>query len=133
MTGKKIKLLIVDDEKEICGFVKLLFRKKGFMVYSALSSRQALQIAKKAQPDIMLLDIHLKGENDGLEVLRQIRDLVPNCRCVMVTWDNAQSKMKEASRLGAVSYLTKPLTSTQLLKVVNQVSKNIRKRGKVNG
>ena len=133
MLTKKMKLLIVDDEKDICRFVKLLFRKKGFLVYSALSGKQALQVVKKMKPHIALIDIHLKRGIDGIEVLRQIRKLMPDCRCAMVTWDKAQAKMKEAKALGAVSYLTKPLTTKQLFKVVARVVKDIRKRGKTYG
>ena len=84
---------------------------------------KAIQAAKRIRPDIALLDIHLKKGIDGLEVLRQIRAQMPSCRCVMVTWDNAQAKMKEAKKLGAVSYLTKPLTVSQLIKVVSRVMK----------
>jgi FixJ family two-component response regulator len=47
----------------------------------------------------------------------------------MVTWDKAESMIKEAKAEGAVSYLTKPLTTDQLLKVVNRVVKSIRRRG----
>jgi DNA-binding NtrC family response regulator len=120
MSAKIIKLLVVDDEKDICNFVKLLFRKKGFLVYSALSGAQALRAIKKIKPDIALLDIHLKRGIDGIGVLKQAKALHPDCQYIMVTWDKTQTKMKEAKRLGAASYLTKPLTTIQLLKVVNR-------------
>jgi len=129
MKGKRVKLLVVDDEKDICSFVKLLFRKKGFLAYSALSGVGALRLAKKIKPDIALLDIHLRGAINGIEVLNLLRQGLPDCRCVMVTWDKEQAKMKEAKKLGAVSYLTKPLTTTQLLRVIDAVAKGIRKRG----
>lgn len=129
MITKKLKLLIVDDEKDICKFVKLLFRKKGFLVYCALSGSRAISITKKAKPDIALLDIYLKRGMDGLEALSRIRKILPKCRCVMVTWDKTESKMKEAKKLGAISYLTKPLAITQLYKVVNHLARDIRKRG----
>jgi CheY-like chemotaxis protein len=129
MKGKRVKLLIVDDEKDICGFAKLLFRKKGFLAYSALSGVGALRLAKKIKPDIALLDIHLRGAINGIEVLDLLRQSLPDCRCVMVTWDKEQAKMKEAKKLGAVSYLTKPLTTAQLLRVIDAVAKGIRKRG----
>ncbi|MFH0763218.1 MAG: response regulator [Candidatus Omnitrophota bacterium] len=133
MPGKKPKLLIVDDEKEICNFVKLLFRRKGFLVYGATSGNQAVSTARRARPNIALIDIHLKKGIDGIEVLRQIRELVPACRCAMVTWDKAQGKMKEARRLGAVSYLTKPLTTKQLAGVVSRVVKNVKREAGANG
>ncbi len=130
MAGKKIKLLVVDDEKDICNFVKLLFKKEGFLVYSALSGVKAVQLAKKVKPQVALLDVHLKTGITGLEVLKQLRESLPSCRCVMVTWDKAQEKIKEAKALGAVSYLTKPLTTNQLIKVVERVTKNIERENK---
>lgn len=129
MINKKIKLLVVDDEKEICKFVKLLFDKEGFITYSALSNSEAIRIAKKVQPQVALLDIYLKRGKTGLDVLKQIKNTAPSCKCIMVTWDKAESMIKEAKAEGAVSYLTKPLTTDQLLKVVNRVVKSIRGRG----
>jgi DNA-binding response OmpR family regulator len=137
MAKKKIKLLVkllvLDDERDICNFIKLWLRKKGFAVYSTLTGRGALKLAKKVKPQIALLDIHLKKDMDGLEALRRIRKIIPTCRNVMITWDKTQEKVKIAKRLGAVSYLTKPLTTNQLYKVINRIAKKIRKRGKSHG
>lgn len=131
---KKLKLLILDDEKDICRFVKLLFTKKGFSVYTALTKDSAVRIAKKVKPDIALLDIYLKKGITGLDTLKQIEKAVPSCKCVMVTWDRAEAMVKKAKELGAVSYLVKPLTIDQLLKVVNRavkrISSSFRKRGR---
>jgi len=133
MFSKKLKLLVVDDEKDICSFVKLLFRKRGFSVFSALTGRQAISTAKKIRPHIALIDIHLKKGIDGLEVLRQIKEFLLGCRCIIVTWDSAKEKIRKAKSLGVVSYLTKPLTIKQLIDSVNRAIKDIRKRGTANG
>lgn len=134
MVLKKTKLLILDDEKDICKFIKLLFQKKGFLVYSALSGAQAVRITKKNKPDIAILDIYLKRGLSGLDTLKQIRKLAPSCKCIMVTWDKAQETIKEAESLGADAYLVKPLTIDQLLKVVNRTVRRLvkaaRKRGR---
>jgi len=131
MPRKKMKLLIVDDEKDICSFVKMLFRQKGFLVRSAISGSQAISVAKKLRPDIVLLDIHLKRGLTGLDVLSKMKETLPLCRYIMVTWDKAQEKMRQAKKLGAAAYLTKPLTTSQLFKVVNRVARGIgRKRGR---
>ena len=129
MAMRKIKLLVVDDEKDICKFVKLIFKKKGFLVYSAFSGEAAIRIARRTKPDIALLDIYLKKGIDGLETLKGINKVALYCKCIMVTWDKAEDKIKEARREGAVSYLVKPLTIEQLLKVVSRVVKGLRKRG----
>lgn len=121
MLKKKIKILVLDDEKDICKFVKLLFEKKGFLVYTALSGAAAIRIARRVKPQIALLDIYLKRGLSGLDTLKKIRKALPACKCVMVTWDKAQDKVKEAKEMGAAAYLVKPLTIEQLLKGVNRI------------
>lgn len=130
MPSQKLKLLVVDDEKDICNFIELLFKKKGFTVYTALSGTEAVATAGRVKPDIVLLDIYLKKGMDGIETLREIRKISPNSRCVIVTWDASQEKVKEAQTLGASSYLTKPLTIPQLLKAVETLSKKIEREVK---
>ncbi len=123
MPDKK-RLLIVDDEKDICDFVKLLFKKRGFMAYSAASGTQALNMIKKVKPDIALMDIHMKKGIDGLEVLKQAVKIAPHCRYVMITWDKTEERIKQAKDLGVAAYLTKPLTAAGLLKIVETVARN---------
>ncbi|MEW6101229.1 MAG: response regulator [Candidatus Omnitrophota bacterium] len=124
MVKEKKKLLIVDDEKDICKFAKLIFQKRGFLVYTALSGGSAVKIAKRVKPDIALLDLYLKRGISGLETLRKIKKAAPLCKCVMVTWEKEKSRIKEAKELGVVSYLTKPLTIEQLLKAVKRISRS---------
>ena len=134
MVSKKIKLLIVDDEKDVCRFLGVLFRRRGFTVYTALSGKEAIKIARKAKPDMALLDIYLKKGMNGFQALRKIREFLPQCRCAMITWDKAEEKIREARHIGAVAYLTKPLTINELSKWVNKLVRQLKKKGgKSNG
>ena len=102
------KLLVVDDENDICDFVKTFFKDRGFHVFTALSGEEALSIAKKERPDLVLLDIKMKGM-DGLATLKHIKDLDRSIKIIMVTALEDQDKMHEAYKLGACDYITKPL------------------------
>ena len=102
------KLLVVDDENDICDFVKAFFRDRGFHVFTALNGEDALVIAKKEKPDLVLLDIKMKGM-DGLATLKHIKDLDRTIKIIMVTALEDQDKMREAYKLGACDYITKPL------------------------
>ena len=134
MISKKIKLLVVDDEKDICKFLSLLFKKRGFSVYTALSGKEAIRIARKVKPNIALLDIYLKRGIDGFHTLRKIKEFLPDCHCAMVTWDKAKEKIKEARHYGAVAYLAKPLTISELSHWVNRLVKRLKKKGgRING
>ena len=102
------KLLVVDDENDICDFVKTFFKDRGFHVFTALNGEEALSIAKNERPDLVLLDIKMKGM-DGLAVLKHVKELDRSIKIIMVTALEDQDKMREAYKLGACDYITKPL------------------------
>lgn len=102
------KLLVVDDETDICDFVKTFFKDRGFYVFTALNGEEALSIIKKDRPDLVLLDIKMKGM-DGLAALKHIKELDRSIKIIMVTALADQDKMHEAYKLGACDYITKPL------------------------
>ena len=102
------KLLVVDDENDICDFVKAFFKDRGFNVLTALNGEEALSMAKKERPDLVLLDIKMKGM-DGLAALKHIKELDRSIKVIMVTALEDQDKMHEAYKLGACDYITKPL------------------------
>ena len=102
------KLLVVDDETDICDFVKTFFKDRGFHVFTALNGEEALYIAKKDRPDLVLLDIKMKGM-DGLAALKHFKELDRSIKIIMVTALADQDKMHEAYKLGACDYITKPL------------------------
>ena len=102
------KLLVVDDEDDICDFVRTFFKDRGFHVFTASNGEEALSIAKRERPDLVLLDIKMKGM-DGLAALKHIRELDRSIKIIMVTALEDQDKMREAYKLGACDYITKPL------------------------
>jgi DNA-binding NtrC family response regulator len=111
------KLLVVDDETDICDFVETFFKDRGFHVFTALNGEEALSVVKKEKPDMVLLDIKMKGM-DGLAALKHIRELDRSIKIIMVTALADQDKMHEAYKLGACDYITKPLTLDYLEQTV---------------
>lgn len=103
------KLLVVDDESEICDFLRGFFQERGYDVRTAQSGDEALQEIERDKPDVMLLDIKMPGK-DGLEVLREVKRRKPDVRVIMVTALETSEKIEQAMRLGADNYITKPLS-----------------------
>jgi DNA-binding response OmpR family regulator len=117
------KILVVDDEMDICDFVKNFFQERGYRVLTALSGEDAICIAKIERPELVLLDVRMKGM-DGIAALRHLREINRAQKVIMVTALEDQDKMDEACRLGACDYITKPLTLDYLEKAVEKSMKD---------
>lgn len=112
------KLLIIDDEKDICEYEKWYFERRGFEVLVAQTGEAGIKLAKSRKPDVAIIDIHMKERMDGLVVLQKIHSLRLECKCIMVTWD--EEKAKEAKKLGAVDYIIKPNEIKDIEKAVKK-------------
>jgi DNA-binding NtrC family response regulator len=113
------KLLVVDDESDICDFVKNFFQERGYSVRTASCGDQAISDVKSDKPDLVLLDIKMKGM-DGIATLKHIKEIDRNMKVIMVTAMEDQDKMDEACRLGACEYITKPLVLDSLEQAVEK-------------
>ncbi len=113
------KMLVVDDESEICDFLKSFFEERDFDVSMAHSGEEAVLAVERLRPDVVLLDIHMPGMG-GLNALRQIKEKYKRARVIMVTAIETNEKIDEAMRLGADNYITKPLSLEYLEREVQE-------------
>jgi len=103
----KKKILVVDDNKETCDILTEILAEEGYQTFFALSGRLALDTVKKKKPELVLLDIKMP-KMDGIEVLKRIKKIDEEVVVVMITGYGALDTAKEAMRLGAYDYITKP-------------------------
>ena len=104
-----MKLLIVDDEAEICDFLKSFFEERNYEVHTATSGQGALDEVERFKPRVILLDIKMPGM-DGVKVLEAVKSKHNKIRVIMVTALETRDKIEECLRLGADNYITKPLS-----------------------
>ncbi|HEX7548498.1 MAG TPA: response regulator [Candidatus Methylomirabilis sp.] len=111
------KVLVVDDEPQAVELLEEFLTAKGYAVVGASGGEEALRRLKEEQPHMMLLDIRMPVM-DGLEVLRRAREIDREVGIVMVTAVNEESMGREALRMGAYDYITKPLDFDYLERVL---------------
>ena len=115
-----MKVVIVDDHllfRE--GLASILAAGPDFdVVGHAGTAREAVEQAVRLQPDLVLMDVILR-DSSGLEALRQILALRPECQVVMLSSIDSDEYLFEAFRSGARGYLLKSTSSTKLLKALN--------------
>ena len=101
------RMLIVDDERDICDCLEQFFRTRGFSVASAFSGEEALSRLSEDAVDVILLDILLPGLS-GIEVLKRVKQIHPSARVIIVTALDQTELRDQAHRYGAAAYITKP-------------------------
>lgn len=112
-----IKLLLVDDEKGITETLKKFFEERGFHVNTADSGEEALETIKKEKPNIIFLDIRMRGM-DGLATLEHIKKIDKNIKVIMLTVIEDKEIIDKAKKLGAEEYITKPFRTEYLEEVL---------------
>lgn len=105
-----VKILVADDETNICEVVQLYLEKEGFTVYTASDGDQALAIEVNEKPDLLLLDIMLP-KLSGWDICRAIEREVP---IIFLTAKSAESDKITGFALGADDYITKPFSPREL-------------------
>ncbi|MEA3208621.1 MAG: two-component system, NtrC family, response regulator AlgB [Chthoniobacter sp.] len=117
-----MRILIVDDEKNIRRTMTMTLESMEHTVTSAPNSATALAQLRAAPFDVVLLDLKLSQEN-GLDVLEEILRLAPQAAVVMVTAYASVETAVEAMRRGAFDYLPKPCTPDQVRQVLARIAK----------
>jgi DNA-binding NtrC family response regulator len=108
------KILIVDDEESMVQFLSILLSKEGYEVHVARSGRDALQRADEESFDVVVTDIKMPGEIDGLGVLSGIKKIDPSIPVVIRTAFASQKSAIEALNRGAYQYLEKSAKNDEI-------------------
>lgn len=116
------KILVADDEAEIRDVLRLYLEKDGYEVVEAADGMEALEVCKRANPDLVILDIMMPGI-DGYRVLRNVREN-SNIPVIMLSAKNSDSDKILGLDLGADDYIVKPFVP---LEAVARVNSNIRR------
>ena len=122
------KILIADDEPDILEILQFNLQKEGYGVITAKNGNEAIEQAKKYQPDLIILDIMMPGKN-GIEVCTLLRQQ-PSYNATLIIFLSAISdEGTEISGLeiGADDYITKPITPKVLISKVNALFRRLNK------
>jgi len=121
---EKTRILVVDDEEEICQLTLSFLVRKNYNVFTATNGEVAIDLVKKEHPQIVLLDVRL-GSESGIEVLEKIKEIDEEIRVIMVTALDDEESIRQAKALGADDYIAKPFTATYLNDFILQKIANL--------
>jgi DNA-binding NtrC family response regulator len=118
---RKTKILVLDDEPIVGERLKASLERAGFTVDAFASSRDALDRLRAEQYDILVTDLKMSAP-DGLEVLREAKQLSPNIKSVVITGFATSDTAEETMRSGAVAFIAKPFKMSQLKDLLIELS-----------
>jgi len=124
--SNRFKVLIIEDEINICNFVKTVLEANGYQVVFAQSAATGKTMFLSHRPDLLILDLGLP-DLDGTEIIKQIRESAGTPIIVLSARTNESDKVK-ALDLGADDYITKPFGTNELLARVRAALRGYRRR-----
>jgi DNA-binding NtrC family response regulator len=103
----KPTILVVDDEIQISDLLRDFLTQEGYQVLTAANGVEAISLGKENRLDLALLDLKMPGM-DGIEVFQKLREVKKDIGVIILTGYGTLKTAKQAMRLGAYDYLTKP-------------------------
>lgn len=116
MNNHEYKILLVDDEPDILEFLSYNLKKEGYNVYTATNGKEAVTVAKKEDPQLIILDV-MMPDMDGIETCREIRE-IPGLKDVMIAFLTARNEdysQIAGFDVGADDYINKPIKPRVLI------------------
>jgi DNA-binding response OmpR family regulator len=113
-------IVVVEDDPNIADLVELYLRRDGYRVHQAADGTAALRTVRDRQPKLLILDLGLPGEIDGLEVCRRIR-ATSDVPIIMLTARDDEVDRVLGLELGADDYVTKPFSPRELMARVRAI------------
>ena len=120
---QKIKVLLVDDEKEFINTLSERIIMRGFKSDVALTGEEALKILDNYTPDVMVVDLKMPGIG-GMDVLRRVKETNPEIQVIMLTGHGSKDDEADARRFGVSDYLQKPVGIDMLIQSINCACRN---------
>ena len=120
------KILIVEDEESIRGFLKINLKRNGFEVLETDNGEEGLEIVEREEPDIVILDVMLPGI-DGFEVCKRVREKQESIGIIMLTAKGQEMDKIIGLEYGADDYMVKPFNPMELLLRIKAILRRIGK------
>ncbi|OGS91709.1 MAG: hypothetical protein A2Z95_05930 [Gallionellales bacterium GWA2_60_18] len=121
--ARKSRLLIVDDDDNLRKLLVATFSGAAYEIHEACDGADALRLAVQLRPDVVLLDVMLPGELDGLEVCRRVKaraDMKETC-IILLTALGQKRDLERGELAGANAYFVKPFSPFRLLELVDAI------------
>ena len=118
----KIKVLLVDDEKDFIESLAERLQLRDFDVKTALNGDDAIKLVNENEFDVIILDVKMPGKS-GIEILKEIKNINQLSQVIMLTGHATVESAIQGMKLGAYDYIMKPTVTEDLINLINKAYK----------
>ena len=118
----KIKVLLVDDEKDFIQSLAERLQLRDFDVKTALNGDDAIKLVNENEFDVIILDVKMPGKS-GIEILKEIKNINQLSQVIMLTGHATVESAIQGMKLGAYDYIMKPTVTEDLINLINKAYK----------
>jgi len=117
------KILIVDDQLEVRELVNVTLRIGDYNIVHADNGKKAIEIVRSEMPDLIIMDVMMPGEIDGLETTKILKSNpeTKDCKIIMLTAKCQEVDRKRCFEVGADDYFVKPFSPLELIRKVEML------------
>ncbi|MES2692130.1 MAG: response regulator [Verrucomicrobiota bacterium] len=113
-------IMLVDDEAHIRKYISLILKGLGApIIVEASNGEEAIATYQRENPDLVLLDVNMP-KMDGLEALKKLKEIDPNCVVIMLTSLANRETIEQAAELGAINYIRKDTPRDEIAKALQE-------------
>lgn len=127
----KSKILVIDDDVDICQLLESFLTRKGFDVKTAFTGKEGVALSKKSVFDLALMDFRLP-DVDGYDLIRLLKNNYPSLPIIVITGYSDVKKAVKSIQLGAFEYVTKPIYPEEILLHIEQAIESKNKKSAFN-
>lgn len=131
MEAESFRILVIDDEINICELLVRLLKREGFETFFATSGESGLDMLRSHQPDVVFLDYKMPGIT-GMDVLRDIKELDRDIPVIMITAYAEVAGAVDAMKAGAHDYLAKPFENENVIRIAHRAASERQLRRRIN-
>ncbi len=114
------RILVVDDEPDICKALRFLLEREQYQVSCAISGEEAIDLLQKESFDVVLSDLKM-GRIDGIAVLEKVKELSPDIPVIIMTAFGSIESAVEAMKSGATDYIIKPFLNEEIKLTIHRI------------
>ncbi len=125
-----VRLALIEDDEGVREYFKSVVSRMGYTLLTAVDGPSGVALVKDEEVDVILTDLNMPGEPNGMALVRKIRELRPDTPVIVISGYPTRERLDECKKLGIEDFLTKPFEMTFFSSVVTRL---LSEKGKETG